>query len=113
MTHVVAAGSWNAREKSSFAGGGRINRTRSNGNFPGGKVEPGESPASGTGARTCARNWVSKPPSAAELMRYEFAYPGKPPILLIFLMVTAWQGEVRKPHFRNACLGIGGSACEL
>ena len=29
-----------------------------------------------------------------EITRYEFGYPGKLPILLVFLEVPAWQGEI-------------------
>jgi 8-oxo-dGTP pyrophosphatase MutT (NUDIX family) len=31
---------------------------------------------------------------ATEITRYDFTYPGKNPILLIFLRVTEWRGEI-------------------
>jgi 8-oxo-dGTP pyrophosphatase MutT (NUDIX family) len=36
---------------------------------------------------------------AEEITRYEFAYPGKNPILLIFLRVTNWRGEIENRIF--------------
>ena len=35
------------------------------------------------------------------MTRYTFAYPDKNPILLIFLQVTAWQGEVENRIFET------------
>ena len=37
--------------------------------------------------------------TAGELTRYEFAYPGKNVILLIFIAVAEWQGEVENRIF--------------
>jgi hypothetical protein len=34
-------------------------------------------------------------------MRYEFAYPGKQPILLIFLEVAGWRGEIENRIFET------------
>ncbi len=34
-------------------------------------------------------------------MRYQFAYPGKQPILLIFLPVLNWRGEVQNRIFET------------
>ena len=36
-----------------------------------------------------------------ELTRYEFAYPGKNPILLIFLRVAMWHGEIENRIFET------------
>jgi 8-oxo-dGTP diphosphatase len=68
--------------------------------FPGGKVEGGETPAQalrreleeelGLGARI-----------GAEVERYEFCYPGKTPILLIFHAVTEFVGEPRNLIFEE------------
>ena len=36
-----------------------------------------------------------------EIMRYEFAYPGRPPVTLIFFRVIAFAGEPRNLEFRD------------
>ena len=36
---------------------------------------------------------------ATEITRYQYTYPGKPPILLIFMRVTDWQGEIENRIF--------------
>ena len=61
--------------------------------FPGGKIEPGESPQTAL-ARELNEELSIEAGIGAELMRYEFAYPGKQPILLIFLEVSHWRGEI-------------------
>jgi 8-oxo-dGTP diphosphatase len=61
--------------------------------FPGGKIEPGESPEAAL-IRELREELSIESDPATELMRYEFAYPGKNPILLIFLSVPAWKGEI-------------------
>lgn len=38
---------------------------------------------------------------AKEIARYEFAYPGKDPILLIFLRVTNWRGRIENHIFEK------------
>ena len=72
--------------------------------FPGGKLEAGESPAAAL-IRELREELAIESEAGAEIMRYEFAYPGKPPILLIFLNVTAWRGRHREPDFRNDPVG--------
>ena len=66
--------------------------------FPGGKLEPGESPAAALVRELSEELGVHATPGR-ELMRYEFAYPGKQPILLIFLEVTTWAGEITNRIF--------------
>ncbi len=34
-------------------------------------------------------------------MRYEFAYPGRQPILLIFIQVFAWRGNIENRIFET------------
>jgi 8-oxo-dGTP diphosphatase len=60
--------------------------------FPGGKLEAGESPEAALVRELREELGIESAPGV-EIMRYEFAYPGKQPILLIFLEVTAWRGN--------------------
>jgi 8-oxo-dGTP diphosphatase len=61
--------------------------------FPGGKLEEGESPEAALIRELREELGIEATPGP-ELMRYEFAYPGKQPILLVFLRAAAWRGEV-------------------
>jgi 8-oxo-dGTP diphosphatase len=66
--------------------------------FPGGKVEPGE--ALDAALRRELREELDIRASIGEeVERYEFAYPGKPPILLVFFRVTEFSGEPRNVEF--------------
>jgi 8-oxo-dGTP diphosphatase len=68
--------------------------------FPGGKVEPGESPAQAL-ARELDEELGITQAVGEEITRYEFAYPGKTPILLIFLRITQYNGEPRNLIFHE------------
>lgn len=61
--------------------------------FPGGKIEAGESPQTAL-VRELREELGIESDAGEELMRYEFAYPGKEPIFLIFLEVAHWRGEI-------------------
>jgi 8-oxo-dGTP diphosphatase len=61
--------------------------------FPGGKMEPGESPQAAL-VRELREELGIESVAGRELMRYEFAYPKKRPILLIFIQVADWRGEI-------------------
>jgi len=68
--------------------------------FPGGKLEADESPAAAL-IRELREELGIESEAGIEIMRYEFAYPRKPPILLIFLNVTAWRGDIENRIFET------------
>src|SRR5580698_5684213 len=68
--------------------------------FPGGKLEEGESPEAALVRELHEELGIHATPGG-ELMRYEFAYPGKEPILLIFLRAAMWRGEVENRIFET------------
>ena len=77
--------------------------------FPGGKVEPGESPEQGL-ARELEEELAVTGARGEEMERYQFAYPGKAPIELIFYRVIGICGRAAQPHLpRHALGGARGS----
>jgi len=60
--------------------------------FPGGKVEPGESPRQAL-ERELAEELAIQADIGEEICRYEHQYPGKAPIQLIFFQVDGFVGE--------------------
>jgi 8-oxo-dGTP diphosphatase len=68
--------------------------------FPGGKVEPGEIPAAAL-ARELQEELGITGAVGDEITRYEFAYPGKSPVLLIFIRVATYIGEPRNLIFHE------------
>ena len=66
--------------------------------FPGGKIEAGESSEAAL-VRELREELGIEAVSGAELMRYEFAYPGKEPILLIFLSAEASPDTIENRIF--------------
>ena len=68
--------------------------------FPGGKVERGESPASGL-ARELREELGIEATIGRELVRYEHRYPRRTSILLIFYSVTEFSGVPESLAFEN------------
>ncbi len=68
--------------------------------FPGGKVEPSESPRDAL-KRELREELGIEATIGAEIIRYEFSYPRKPSILLIFHEVTEYTGEIRALCFER------------
>jgi 8-oxo-dGTP diphosphatase len=68
--------------------------------FPGGKLEPGESPAAAL-RRELREELAIDARIGAEVERYTYCYPGGKPILLIFHAVTDFAGEPRNCIFEE------------
>jgi 8-oxo-dGTP diphosphatase len=67
--------------------------------FPGGKVETGETPGEAL-VRELREELGIEAEAGSEIERYEFGYPGKSPILLIFFAVPKWTGEMENRIFQ-------------
>ena len=62
--------------------------------FPGGKVEAGETPREALN-RELREELGIEAEIGPEIARYEFQYPRRSPVLLIFNRVTEWSGELQ------------------
>ncbi len=68
--------------------------------FPGGKVEPGETPLAAL-VRELDEELAIRVVQAAEMARYEYQYTGGKPILLIFFRVVEFLGEPQNRIFHE------------
>lgn len=68
--------------------------------FPGGKVEPGEAPKEAL-ARELREELGIEARIDEEIVRYEYQYPQRRPILLIFHRVREWAGELDALQFEQ------------
>ena len=68
--------------------------------FPGGKLEPDETPEDALRRELREELAIEAVPDT-EITRYEFAYPDCPPILLIFFRVTRFTGRLQNLVFER------------
>jgi len=68
--------------------------------FPGGKVEAGEAP-SGALARELAEELAIRAEIGEQIADYEYQYPGRSPIRLIFFRVTVFTGSIQNREYHD------------
>jgi 8-oxo-dGTP diphosphatase len=68
--------------------------------FPGGKVEPGETPEQAL-ARELEEELSIGDATGLEITRYQYQYPGKDTIELIFFGIQSYTGEPRNLIFHE------------
>ena len=75
--------------------------------FPGGKVEPGETPPAAL-RRELEEELGIAADIGEELWRVEYQYPGRAPVLLIFYAVHRCQGELQNRVFQQIAWASAG-----
>ena len=68
--------------------------------FPGGKVEPGETPRAAL-VRELSEELDIQAVLGQEITRYTYRYSSRPAFELIFFRVTQWEGEPRNRVFES------------
>ncbi len=68
--------------------------------FPGGKVEDGEMPEEAL-RRELQEELAIETEIGGEMARYEYQYPGRPRVLLIFYRVREWSGDAKNLAFEQ------------
>jgi len=68
--------------------------------FPGGKVEPGETPDAAI-RRELAEELGILAEIGPVITAYEYTYPGRPRIQLIFYLVAKFEGQVENRAFQD------------
>jgi 8-oxo-dGTP diphosphatase len=68
--------------------------------FPGGKLEPGEEPSESL-RRELREELGVEAVIGAEITRYEYGYPGRKPIRLMFFRVTEFAGDPDYSQFHQ------------
>jgi 8-oxo-dGTP diphosphatase len=68
--------------------------------FPGGKVEPDETPREAI-LRELREELGIEAEIGPEIARYEFQYPGRAPIILVFYSVSRYSGDLSNNSFEQ------------